>query len=81
MNLTLTRPAATLSHWMGEGLGVRALFQWKFMAPILVHIVCRSKLSMNRGGQSLTGNSATRRDGDALIRRTNGRAGKARAPR
>jgi hypothetical protein len=32
---------------MGEGLGVRALFQWKFMALILVHIVCRSKLSMN----------------------------------
>ena len=26
MNLTLTRPAATLSHRMGEGLGVRALF-------------------------------------------------------
>jgi len=24
MNLTLTRPAATLSHRMGEGLGVRA---------------------------------------------------------
>jgi len=41
MNLTLTRPAATLSHRMGEGLGVRALFQWKFMAPILVHMTCR----------------------------------------
>jgi hypothetical protein len=37
MNLTLTRPAATLSHPMGEGLGVRALFQWKFMAPMRVH--------------------------------------------
>src|SRR5580765_223832 len=37
MNLTLTRPAATLSHPMGEGLGVRALFQWKFKAPIRVH--------------------------------------------
>jgi hypothetical protein len=41
MNLTLTRPAATLSHPMGEGLGVRALFQWKFMAPIRVHMTCR----------------------------------------
>jgi len=29
--------AATLSHPMGEGLGVRALFQWKFMAPIRLH--------------------------------------------
>jgi hypothetical protein len=25
MNLTLTRPAATLSHRIGEGLGVRVL--------------------------------------------------------
>jgi len=52
MNLTLTRPAATLSHptlatpeasprRVGEGLGVRALFQWKFMAPIRVHMTCR----------------------------------------
>jgi len=41
MNLTLTRPAATLSHRMGEGLGVRALFQWKFMAPMRVHVMCR----------------------------------------
>jgi len=36
MNRTLTRPAATLSHPMGEGLGVRAFFQRKFMAPIRV---------------------------------------------
>ena len=41
MNLTLTRPAATLSHPMGEGLGVRALFQLKFMAPMRVHVMCR----------------------------------------
>jgi len=55
MNLTLTRPAATLSHRVGEGLGacpelaegLGALFQWKFMAPILVHMVCRWKLPMN----------------------------------
>jgi hypothetical protein len=32
---------------MGEGLGVRALFQWKFMAPMRVHVMCRWKLSMN----------------------------------
>ena len=48
MNLTLTRPAATLSHPMGEGLGVRALFQWKFMAPMRVHVMCRWKLTMIR---------------------------------
>jgi hypothetical protein len=47
MILTLTGPAATLSHPMGEGLGVRALFQWKFMAPMRVQITCRWKLSMN----------------------------------
>jgi len=54
MNLTLTRPrsrVATLSHSprrslrrsqgrMGEGLGVRALFQCRFMAPMFVHMMC-----------------------------------------
>jgi len=29
MNRTLTRPAATLSHPMGEGLGVRASIQFR----------------------------------------------------
>src|SRR6185436_3828595 len=49
--LPMNRPspglAATLSHRMGEGLGVRALFQWKFMAPMRVHMMCRWKLPMN----------------------------------
>ena len=47
MNLTLTRPAATLSHPMGEGLGVRALFQLKFMAPMRVHVMCTRIGAMN----------------------------------
>ena len=52
---TLTRPAATLSHptlatpeasprRVREGLGVRALFQWKFMAPMRVHVMYTWKL-------------------------------------
>ena len=53
MNLTLTRPAATLSHPMGEGLGVRALFQLKFMAPMRVHVMCRCLLPMNRPSPGL----------------------------
>jgi len=40
--------AATLSHRMGEGLGVRALFQWKFMAPMRLHLMCRWMLPMKR---------------------------------
>src|SRR5262245_59534773 len=50
MNLTLTRPAATLSHPMGEGLGVRALFY--FMVPTHVKI-WRCLLPMNRRVQSI----------------------------
>ena len=49
--LPMNRPspglAATLSHRMGEGLGVRALFQWKFMAPMRLHLMCRWMLPMN----------------------------------
>jgi len=33
MNLTLTRPAATLSHPMGEGLGVRAILSARVHGP------------------------------------------------
>ena len=46
INRTLTRPAATLSHRMGEGLGVRALLS----ASLWSQFACirRLKLSTSR---------------------------------
>ena len=37
---TLATPEASPRR-VGEGLGVRALFQWKFMAPMFVHMMCK----------------------------------------